>query len=159
MELTIRQAAQVKPVFRRAYDAAMAAAAAGIEKVLVLRDPKRTDAQNKLLHALLGEVSKRVEWAGAKRDITTWKRLMVAAWLRAEGESPDVLPALDGKGIEVIYEPTSSMGKGQLISLIEYVYAWMSEHCPIVEIVDAETGEILSYADATVMRPRKAIAA
>lgn len=159
MELTLRKPAQAKAAFRRVYEAAMSALAAGAEKVLVLREPKRTDAQNRLLHALLGEISKRVEWAGAKRDITTWKRLMVAAWLRAEGESPDILPALDGKGIEVIYEPTASMGKGQLISLIEYVYAWMAEHCPIVEIIDAETGEILSYADATAMRPRKAIAA
>lgn len=148
MELMLTSPKQAKLAFRRVYDIAMPAVTEGITKVLCLRDKKRTDAQNRLLHALLQEISKRIDWAGAKRDVTTWKRLMVAAWLRAEGEHPMVLPALDGAGIEVLYEKTSEMSVKQLNSLIAYVDAWMAEHCPVTEVIDAETGEILRVAHA-----------
>lgn len=143
MELIVRDEAGVRRAAETLYRRALSEVKQGHEKVLVLRDKKRTDAQNRLLHALLGEVSKRVEWAGAKRSIVIWKRLMVAAWLRAEGESPDVLPSLDKKGIEVIYERTSEMSSKQLNSLIEYVHCWMAEHCPMDCVVDPDTGEIL----------------
>lgn len=36
---------------------------------LEIRPEKRSDAQNRLLHACLSEISKQVEWAGAKRDV------------------------------------------------------------------------------------------
>lgn len=143
MELIVRDEAGVRRAAEALYRRALSEVKQGHEKVLVLRDKKRTDAQNRLLHALLGEVSKRVEWAGAKRSIVIWKRLMVAAWLRAEGESPDVLPALDNKGIEVLYEKTSEMSSKQLNSLIEHVHCWMAEHCPMDCVVDPDTGEIL----------------
>lgn len=143
MELIVRNEAALRKAAEALYRRALGEVRQGFEKVLVLRDKKRTDAQNRLLHALLGEVSKRVEWAGAKRSTVIWKRLMVAAWLRAEGESPDVLPALDGKGIEVLYEKTSEMSVSQLNSLIAYVDAWMAEHCPVTEVIDADTGEII----------------
>lgn len=95
---------------------------------VIVREPPRTLEQNAKLHAMLTEISKKLQWAGSRRDVTTWKRLMTAAWLRAVGEHPVVLPAIDGAGIEVIYEPTSSMSKAQLSSLIDYVDAWGVQH-------------------------------
>ena len=90
--------------------------------------PKRNGAQNALLHALLGEVSARVEWAGKKRSIEVWKRLLCAAWLRAEGESIELLPALDGHGVDFVYAPTSDLTKAQFASLVEYVTAYAAEN-------------------------------
>jgi len=69
---------------------------AGHRMVLELRQEKRSDAENRMLHAMLGHISKNIEWAGKKRDIDTWKRLLTAAWLRARGEHIEMLPALDG---------------------------------------------------------------
>jgi hypothetical protein len=88
----------------------------------------RNSEQNKLLHALLGEIAAKVEWAGAKRDLETWKRLLVASWLRARGESIEVLPALDGHGIDVVFRPTSKLTKGECAELIDFVQAWAAEH-------------------------------
>lgn len=88
----------------------------------------RNGEQNKLLHALLGEIAGRVEWAGKKRDSDTWKRLLVASWLRARGESIEVLPALDGHGIDVVFRPTSKLTKGECAELIDFVQAWAAEH-------------------------------
>lgn len=89
--------------------------------------PVRNGAQNALLHSLLGEIAERVQWAGKLRPIETWKRLLCAAWLRAEGESIELLPAIDGHGVDFVYSPTSSLSKAQCASLIDFVTAWASE--------------------------------
>ncbi len=93
-----------------------------------VRPEKRSLEQNALLHSLIGEIADTVEWAGKKRDAETWKRLLVAAWLRARGFALEVLPALDGKGIDVVYAPTSKLTKGELSELVEFVQCWAAEH-------------------------------
>jgi hypothetical protein len=66
--------------------------------------------------------------AGKKRDTEVWKRLMTAAWLRARGESVEVLPAIDGHGIDVVFRRTSSLTKAECSELLEFVLAWKAEH-------------------------------
>ncbi len=101
---------------------------AGHRLEIEVRPERRNTEQNALLHALLGEIAATVEWAGRKRDIETWKRLVTAAWLRARGDSLEVLPALDGKGIDVVYAPTSKLTKAELSELVEFVSAWAIEN-------------------------------
>lgn len=99
---------------------------------LEIRPEKRSDAQNRLLHACLSEISKQVEWAGAKRDVDTWKRLLTAAWLRARGEGVEVLPAIDGHGIDVVFRHTSKLTKAECAELSEFVMAWAAEHGVVI---------------------------
>ena len=94
---------------------------------LEIRPEKRSDAQNRLLHACLGEISKQVEWAGAKRDVDTWKRLLTAAWLRARGEPIEKLPALDGHGVDIVFRRPSQLTKAECAELSEFVMAWAAE--------------------------------
>lgn len=101
---------------------------AGHRLEIEVRPEKRSNDQNALLHALISEIAAVVEWAGKKRDLETWKRLLVASWLRARGESLEVLPALDGKGIDVVYAPTSKLTKAELSELVEFVSAWAIEN-------------------------------
>lgn len=96
--------------------------------VVSVGQPVRNGAQNALLHSLLGEVAETVEWAGKKRTVEVWKRLLCAAWLRARGESIEVLPALDGHGVDLVYAPTSSLSKAECAELIDFVTAWAAEH-------------------------------
>ena len=100
---------------------------AGHRLVLEIRPEKRSDAQNRLLHACLSEISKQVEWAGAKRDVGTWKRLLTAAWLRARGEPIEMLPALDGNGVDIVFRRTSQLTKAECAELSEFVMAWAAE--------------------------------
>ena len=100
---------------------------AGHRLVLEVRPEKRSDAQNRLLHACLSEISKQVEWAGAKRDVDTWKRLLTAAWLRARGEPIEMLPALDGHGVDIVFRRTSQLTKAECAELSEFVMAWAAE--------------------------------
>lgn len=115
--------------------------------VVELREETRSLKQNALLHALLGDISRQVEWAGKKRDTDTWKRLLTAAWLRARGESVELLPALDGHGVDVVFRHTSKLTRGECAELCDFIAAWAIENG--VEFreamqwkVDTETGEI-----------------
>ena len=97
---------------------------AGHRMVVELRAETRSLAENAMLHALLGQISREVEWAGKKRDIETWKRLLTAAWCRARNEHIEMLPAIDGHGSDIIYRHTSQLTVSECAELIEYVQAW-----------------------------------
>lgn len=88
----------------------------------------RNDPQNKRLHAMLNDIAKQVTWHGQKFPAGVWKRLCTAAWLREEGERAVMIPALDGMGVDVIYERTSKLSKKRMASLIDWVGAFGGEH-------------------------------
>jgi len=115
---------------------------AGHRMVVELRQETRSLAENAMLHALLTQISQEVEWAGQKRDTETWKRLLVAAWCRANGEHIEMLPALDGHGVDIVFRRTSQLTRSECAELIEYVLAWAAEHGVKTERVDPETGEV-----------------
>ena len=115
---------------------------AGQRMVVEVRQETRSLAENAMLHALLGQISREVEWAGKKRDVETWKRLLVAAWCRARGEHVEMLPALDGHGVDIVFRRTSQLTRSECAELIEYVLAWSAEHGIGTDKVDPETGEI-----------------
>lgn len=83
--------------------------------------------QNARLHALLTEISESRQWAGQSWDVDTWKRLLTAAWMRTRNEAPKLLPAIDGNGIEVIYQRTSQLSKRECAELMDYIEAWNAE--------------------------------
>ena len=103
---------------------------------LEIRPEKRSDAQNRLLHACLSEISKQVEWAGCKRDVDTWKRLLTAAWLRARGEPIEMLPALDGHGVDIVFRRTSQLTKAECAELSEFVMAWAAERDIVIHATE-----------------------
>lgn len=91
--------------------------------VIVCEATRGLDA-NAHLHAWISAIAKSIEWAGAKRDIETWKRLLTAAWLRARGDSIEMLPAIDGHGFDVLFQRTSHLKRGEFSELTEFVIAW-----------------------------------
>lgn len=95
--------------------------------VVEIKEMTRTLEQNALLHGQLTDISKQVEWYQQKFNLNVWKRLCTYSYLREERESPLLIPALDGNGMDVIYEKTSQMGVKQMIGLIEWNYAFGSE--------------------------------
>ena len=107
---------------------AMSAVAAAQDGMVVeIKPPTRSLEQNAKLHAMLEDVAKQVEWHGMKLHKDVWKRICTSAMIREIGESPMLIPSLDGHGIEIIYEKTSTMGKRLMSALIEWVYAFGSE--------------------------------
>ena len=91
------------------------------------KDATRTLEQNALLHGQLADISKQVEWYQQRFNLAVWKRLCTYSYLREVRESPLLIPALDGNGMDVIYEKTSQMGVKQMTGLIEWNYAFGAE--------------------------------
>lgn len=101
---------------------------AGHRMVVTVKPETRSLAENAMLHAMLTEIAEQVDWAGQKRDAEVWKRLLTAAWLRARGESVEILPALDGHGVDVVFRRTSSLTRGECSELIDFIQCWAAEH-------------------------------
>lgn len=76
---------------------------------------------------MLMALSRSVEWAGSKRDVETWKRLVVAAYCREKKMSVNMYPALDGHGFDVVYRRTSRMSVKEVSEIIEWLYAWAAD--------------------------------
>lgn len=97
---------------------------AGHRLSLTVATEKRSDKENRLLHAMLGYIAKHHEWAGSKHDIDTWKRLLIAAWCRAIGETVKILPALDGCGVDIVFRRSSDLSRSECADLITFIFAW-----------------------------------
>ncbi len=96
--------------------------------VCIIQEPTRNTEQNAKLHATLSDIAGQVEWCGKKFSVDVWKRLTTAAWLRENNEQPQMIPALDGNGFDVIFERTSKLTQKQCASLIEWLLAFGAEH-------------------------------
>lgn len=119
--------------------------ASGAPMVLEVRPETRSDRQNRLLHALFGDVARQAEWLGKKRTPEEWKLLFVSGHAVATKQGADLVPGLEGEFLN-LRESTARMGKARMASLLDYVTAWAVAHG--VELrearqwVDEETGEI-----------------
>lgn len=96
----------------------------GKKLICEVRTETRSLKENAMLHALLTQISRKAEWAGKKHEVETWKRLLTAAWCRARGECVEVLPALDGHGVDIVFRKTSQLTRSECSELIEFVQAW-----------------------------------
>lgn len=108
-------------------NAAKAVQDAPVGYVVEIKEPTRTLAENALLHAILTDLVKQATWHGQRLPMEVWKRLCMAAWLRESGEKPMMIPALDGHGVDIIYERTSKLTKKQCAELIDYIFALGAE--------------------------------
>lgn len=91
--------------------------------VITFSDPDRTLPQNSLFHALCGDVSKQLQWAGKRRNLSEWKVLFVSGHAVATGKPGEVVPGIEGEFC-AIRESTSKMGIKRMNSLIEYSQAF-----------------------------------
>lgn len=123
----LRNPEQAHAVFREAWHTIKPYMLNGHRFEMVIATETRNTEQNALLHVLLDKISRHIEWVGSKRDIETWKRLLTAAWLRARGESIELLPAIDGHGVDVVFRRTSDLNKQECAELIDFITAWSAE--------------------------------
>lgn len=95
--------------------------------------PKRGLDINAALHAKLGEIADRCEWAGRMWPLEVWKRLLVAAWSRANKEPVMLVPALDGHGVDIVMIRTSTMTQADMRDLLTFIDAWCAERPEFAE--------------------------
>ena len=95
--------------------------------VVKIQPMTRSLEQNSKLHALLSDISKQCEFNGQKRDIDTWKIIMVSAHKIATGGKAEMVIGIECEVIN-LRESTAQMGVQRLASLIEYTTAWGVEN-------------------------------
>lgn len=127
LSLTLRDAQSAAPQLAEAWKWIKAMLIAGHRLSFKVEKATRSVEQSRLLHSRIGDVAKHVPWAGAKRPPETWKRLLTAAWLRARGESVEILPALDGHGVDVVFRHTSELTVAECVELSDFILAWGDE--------------------------------
>ena len=90
---------------------------------------KRSAEQNALFHAVCGDLSKQMPWAGHNIDTEGWKRLLVDAWARAERKSQGhIVPSLDGLSVVALGIQTRRLSVGDMADLIEFATCFATEH-------------------------------
>jgi hypothetical protein len=90
----------------------------GVRLELSVKEAKRTNEQNSLLWARLGELSRQVVWHGQKLTDAEWKDVMTAALKRQK-----VVPGIDG-GFVVLGSSTSRMSVAELTELLDCIEAF-----------------------------------
>lgn len=95
---------------------------AGHKLELRIKPETRSTEQNAKMWAMLGDVSKQVDWHGKKLAPEDWKHVFSAAITKQA-----VVPNLDGTGFVVLGQSTSAMTKGELSELIELISAFGAE--------------------------------
>lgn len=93
-----------------------------------VRPEVRNADQNAALHAALTDIARQVKWHGKSFNVLTWKRLTMASFLREIGHQPELIPALDGNGFDIIFERTSKLGKKQFSQYLEWVVAFGAQN-------------------------------
>lgn len=145
-QITVHEPQQAEQAIRRQlWPYVKSMLMAGHRLDIIAKPAKRSSEHNARLHAMLGWLSKNVQWAGKYQSIDHWKRLVVAAWERARGETVEYLPALDGHGIDIVFRHTSEMSGRDVAELIEWIFAWaaMQGHNIPEYQRHPETGELI----------------
>lgn len=104
--------------------------------VIEIKEMTRSLDQNAKLWAVLGDVSRQVEWHGRNLSSEAWKHIFTAALFKQ-----DVVPNLAGDGFVVLGQSTSRMTVSQMRDLIELIQAfgaersvhWSDESCLAME--------------------------
>jgi len=104
--------------------------------VVELRAETRSLEANARMWAMLGEISKQVEWYGQKLTPEDWKDMLTAAQKKER-----VVPGING-GFVVLGQRTSKMTRAEMSELQELMEAFGAERGVRFAYVDQETGEI-----------------
>jgi hypothetical protein len=85
--------------------------------------------QEKMYHALIGDIARQAQHLGAKWDAESWKRLLVDQYLRDKKEMGSrVIPNLDGTGIVQLGYQTRHFTKEQAVEFVEWLLAWGAQN-------------------------------
>lgn len=102
---------------------------AGHKISLTFKKQSRSDQQNKLFHAIIGDIAKQAQHAGARWDLESWKRFLVDQWAKETGRSSGrVAPSLDGERFVQLGMQTRHFNKTEASEFTEWLFAWCSEN-------------------------------
>ena len=117
LQIRIEGEVDLRPQMLKAWQAVMKGIDAG-PVIVTLSGPTRSSEQNRLLWALLNEVSAQVNWYGQKLSPEDWKNVCTASLTKQSA-----VAGIDG-GLVMIGASTSKMSKAEFSDLLEVVYSF-----------------------------------
>jgi len=99
---------------------------------LTFAEPKRTDAQNRMMWDLLTDIARQVRWHGVKLSADDWKLI----FLSALNQEMRIVPNLDGTGFVNLGRSSSKLSVKEMADLIELILKFCAERG--VKVFDAE---------------------
>ena len=84
----------------------------------------RTLAQNKMMWALLGQLSEQLKHCGEYYMPEDWK----AVFLKAMGKTIRFVPALDGDGVVAVGFRSSKLSKEEMWEMVERIFEYGATH-------------------------------
>ncbi len=91
---------------------------------LEIKEISKTREQERLYHAMIGEIAKQAQHMGAKWDAETWKRLLVDKYVREIGLHSQIMANLDGNGLVQLGFQTRNFTKEQASEFVEWLHSW-----------------------------------
>lgn len=89
----------------------------------------RTDQQNKLMHAIIGQIAKQAKLHGSRWSAESFKRFLIDQWAHESGENATlskIMPSIDGERVVQLGHQSRRFTKEQATSFIEWLIYWCS---------------------------------
>lgn len=83
----------------------------------------RTSPQNRIFHAICGEVSRHAKFNSRELSQQQWKVLLISGWITARGDDPELVTGLEGEFVS-LRPSTAKLDADSMGDLIEYCVAW-----------------------------------
>lgn len=109
----------------------------GKKVVLEVTEESRSNPQNKKFHAIIGQIAKQAQHAGAKWDVEDWKRFLIDQFVKDKSISGgSVVQSLDGERVVQIGLQSRKFTKEQGAEFIEWLLMWSATNGIDIKEVD-----------------------
>lgn len=95
----------------------------------------RTDDQNKMFHAIIGQIAKQAQHLGSRWNAESWKRFLIDQWSSETGQTTisKLAPSLDGERIVQLGMQSRRFTKEQGTSFTEWLLYWAATNGVTIE--------------------------
>lgn len=93
--------------------------------------------QEKLYHAIIGQIAKQAKLHGSRWSAESWKRFLIDQWAHETGESTTIskiMPSIDGERVVQLGHQSRRFTKEQAVSFTEWLTYWAAENGVQIEV-------------------------
>jgi len=128
MKITLHNAQQAHQVVTDIYQKMKPHLIGGKKFTLEVTSETRSQPQNEMYHAIIGQIAKQANHAGAKWDGESWKRFLIDQWASETGRSAGkVAPSLDGQRVVQLGLQSRKFNKADASEFTEWLICWATD--------------------------------
>ena len=128
MKITLHNTQQAHQVVTDIYQKMKPHFMGGKKFTLEVTSETRSQPQNEMYHAIIGQIAKQAEHAGAKWDGESWKRFLIDQWASETGRSAGkVAPSLDGQRVVQLGLQSRKFNKADASEFTEWLICWATD--------------------------------